>query len=445
MHKGIKTILTLSAAAVLFSACHDNLFESINNEVKLESNGINGAAAISRYADYILFPTGQLYYKTNVSSNTTGLYNRQWKRAQLPETEKVDYIAGQCYYAVSDSANLYITIHSWYENSSGYNSIKNRQIFTTTDTDFSDGIEWTEITLDDTITPIKLFMNNAVDESNRIAYMRAYDSENKTYKIYKMNGTSAPEEITDDTTGLSTDTITAVFFPKDGKTYFSKYYSLTANDEYMYYTNTYSSSGTMATGSSIYRANGYGTYYTYSSASDSDVTEPSAAGWYEKDSDGNYVLTSDTEKTSGKTYYTRSTAEGFLLDSEAASSTSCDAGGIISIAVTSNYLLLGTTSGLSRVVLSSTGSTASLDNIPYTSSSSFSNNGDSIITEYGMSVFTLDPTAAEGDDDEYVASVIYGSISGSSDNWNDTGLYAFYKNRGTWNRDGTSDNSSNGN
>ncbi|MCR5218057.1 hypothetical protein [Treponema sp.] len=446
MNKTLKTIITVSTAAFLFASCHDNIYESINAEVKLESNGINGTGTISRYGDYLIFPTGHLYYKTNQSSNDTGLYNKQWAKAGLPETEKADYIDGQCYYAVGDQSNLYIMIHSWYENSSGYNAVSGRQLFVTTDTDFSDGIEWTEITIDDNLTPVKLFSNNAYDAANRLAYLRAYDSDDSTYKIYSLSGTSSPVEVTDESTGLSSDTLTAVYFPKDGQTYFSKYYSLTANDDYIYYSLTYNNSGSMATGSSIYRADGYGTYYTYSTASTSSDSNPSEEGWYEYDSDSDtYTLSSDTSLDSSKTYYTAKENTGFTLDSAAASATSCDAGGIISMAVTSNYLLLGTTSGLNRVLLSSTGDSTSLDNIPYTSTTSFSNNGNSIITEYAYSVFTLEPSDAEGENDEYVSSVIYGSVSSSSDNWEDTGLYSYYKGRGTWNRDGTDDNSSSGN
>ena len=105
---------------------------------------------------------------------------------------------------------------------------------------------------------------------------------------------------------------------------------------------------------------------------------------------------------------------------------------------------MGTSSGLGRVNIST-------DGTPESSSSDFSSNGDSIISEYVFKVFVLDPSkqedtaSNENGTDEYAASTIYGSIRGSSDTFSETGLYAYYPSRHKWNRDGTSDTSSGGN
>lgn len=55
----------------------------------------------------------------------------------------------------------------------------------------------------------------------------------------------------------------------------------------------------------IHRFNLVGKTTTYT-AVDSPTGNPSTQGWYEKDSSGEYVLTTDTTVQSGKTYYTKS-------------------------------------------------------------------------------------------------------------------------------------------
>ena len=90
--------------------------------------------------------------------------------------------------------------------------------------------------------------------------------------------------------------------------------------------------------------------------------------------------------------------------------------------------------------------------IPNSKTNEFSdsNNADSIISEYVLKVFILDPTKMDdvkntNGTDEYCCSTIYGSITGSADTFKESGLYAYYPERGTWNRDGTSNKELKGN
>lgn len=404
----------LSLSALCLTSCHDSIYEEINKEVKLESWGINGDIySIIRAGDYIYLSNGKIYYKTNKPSSETGLQNRQWHKTNTPSTYAIDYVPATTNYIASDSNYIYALTLFWYENSSGVNKIKYRKIYAAEiPTAASSGLSWKEIDC----TPISattssniriIFDNQAVESADRAAYVNLYSDDDEAFHVYKLNGTNQPQLIPDGTNGTGSDTISAVYFPKNGQTYFSGYYTMTANDEYIYYTTTTTnSSNRVSTDSKIYRANGYGTY----TSSGSEIT-------------------------------------GFTLDSEAAVSTSCDASGILSLAVTKNYLLVGSTSGLHRVVLSSTGDSTSIDKIPYTKCAAFpsQNNGESIITEYCFKVFVLNPDLNESEGDEYCTSTIYGSVSGSSDSWDETGLYAYYPGRGKWNRDGTSNTSSNGN
>lgn len=113
---------------------------------------------------------------------------------------------------------------------------------------------------------------------------------------------------------------------------------------------------------------------------------------------------------------------------------------IYSINITNDYLLLGTSSGIKRLKLGS-------DGVPADSTSSFrsGNNAQSILTERIMRIYVLDNTKDESYTDEYAYMTIFGSISSSSISFDEVGLYAYYPDRNTWNRDGTSNSGSDGN
>ena len=218
---------------------------------------------------------------------------------------------------------------------------------------------------------------------------------------------------------------------------------MTANDKYIYYSKTVTnSSNHVSTSSIICCADGWGEFSTYKKVTPAADANPAQKQWYEYDENLKvYQLTSDTEPVSQKSYYSKSdsVSTGFRITSSASAPEEihCNAGGILSLAATKNFLLIGTTGGLKRTELK--------ENIPSADVSKFPNNGNKISEEYIFFVFALNPSANEGEDDEYCNTTIHGSISGSQDSWDDAGLYAYYKNHGTWNRDGTDDNSTNGN
>ena len=185
--------------------------------------------------------------------------------------------------------------------------------------------------------------------------------------------------------GDRTNAIRACYF--QGTDYFSRGYSMSANQNYLYFVGTYTSGNNVAGNSVLY-------YY-----------------------DG------------GSTIYEASLSAGSLL----------------SVAAAKDYILLGTSSGLGRATLNGD------YGAPTGGTPDFDNNGDSVISEYVFMVFVLDPSKCENNPntitnedgetewlgtDEYGASVIKGSIRSSSDSWDDTGLYAYYPSRDEWNRDG---------
>ena len=105
-----------------------------------------------------------------------------------------------------------------------------------------------------------------------------------------------------------------------------------------------------------------------------------------------------------------------------------DCSDILSIAITSDYLLLGTKAGAYRVARDS-------DNaITSDATSSFSTNARSVLSSYYYiwMMFSLDPTASEADGTLYASTTYKGSASASATYWNNQCLWSYYPSRGNW-------------
>ncbi len=396
----INSIFLCAAFACLvgFSSCHDDIYGAINNEIKLNSSGLQGDMhSIVHYKNYILTCNGEIFYKTNKPSSETKEYNGGWTKAASPTSEKGDNgIPATTYFLATDSEYLYALTYIWVENDDGENEPKTATIYAT-NSDPASGLAWTKVenisggnySFENAkvIFDNKYFYvaeDNSVSIANREAYARIRASSQDTYKLYKLNGSNAPTEVSNPTfigESDATNAISACYF--NGSTYFSKYYGMSSNANCLYYTKTYTRSNNVSTNSSL--------YYITASETASDVTEQSV---------------------------------------------DLDAGGLLSIAAAKDYILLGTSSGLSRVKINET------TGIPDGDTSSMRSNGNSVISEYVFMVFVLNPNKKEGSSsieegtDEYASSTIYGSIRSSSDSWDDTGLYAWYPAQEEWNRDG---------
>ncbi|WP_288567628.1 hypothetical protein [uncultured Treponema sp.] len=398
MKKSIINSIFLSAAfacLVGFSSCHDDIYGAINNEIELNSSGLQGDMhSIVHYKDYILTCNGKIFYKTNKPSAVTGLHNGQWSKTTSPSSEKGDNdIPATTYFLASDSEYLYALTYIWVENDDGENEPKTATIYAT-NSDPATGLVWTKVenisggnySFENAkvIFDNKYFSvadDNSVSIDKREAYARIRATSGTAYKLYKLNGSSAPTEISGETfvdeASNETNAISACYF--NGKNYFSRYYGMTSNANCLYYTKTYTRSNNVNRNSSLY-----------------------------------YITASDSSEKS----------------------VDLDAGGLLSIAAAKDYILLGTSSGLSRVKINET------TGIPDGDPSGMRINGNSVISEYVFMVFVLNPNKAEGSysteegTDEYAASTIYGSIRSSSDSWDDAGLYAWYPEKKEWNRDG---------
>ncbi|MCR5606037.1 MAG: hypothetical protein K6F69_04375 [Treponema sp.] len=105
---------------------------------------------------------------------------------------------------------------------------------------------------------------------------------------------------------------------------------------------------------------------------------------------------------------------------------SCD--DILSMAVTSDYLLLGTESGIEHVAIDSDGAITS-------TTSDFDTNADSVLSSYYYVplVFSLDSSLSEEANTLYGSTVYYGSASASASYYDNICLWAYYPSRGNWN------------
>ena len=398
MKKSIINSIFLSVAfacLVGFTSCHDDIYGAINNEIELNSSGLQGDMhSIVHYKNSILTCNGEIFYKTNEPSTSKNEYNGQWKKTTSPSSEKGDNgIPATTYFLAADSQYLYALTYIWGENDDGENEPKTATIYATNSDPENGDLGWTKVenisggnySFENAkvIFDNKYFSvddNNSVSVDQRKAYARVRATSTGTYKLYELNGSNVPTEVSNptfvDESSNATNAISACYF--NDNNYFSKYYGMTSNANCLYYTGTYTSSNNVNRDSDLY----------------------------------------------------------WITTSGAKSSVDLDAGGLLSIAAAKDYILLGTSGGLERVAINQT------TGIPNGGTSKMTSNGNSVISEYVFMVFVLNPNKAEGSDsteegtDEYAASTIYGSIRSSSDSWDDTGLYAWYPAQKEWNRDG---------
>ena len=365
--KTVKYIIAplFALTSLFFTSCHDDIYNMITREVALE-DGISGdIRSIVPFKNSLYLTNNNIYKKTAESSNSTGKYNGQWSKQSSPLSD------GTVLFLASDASNLYALTTTWEEDEDESEIVeKKRQLWTS-----SDGSTWSEVSVTyDTSSASNLrilFDNQAQEISGNYVIpsssRAAYITayNGSTYITYKLNGTS----VTDGKTNSSAYIKAACI---GSSTAFTSNYALAAGTD--------TSSGT----NRFYWAQNGSTLY-YSAAGATGLTS--------------------------------------------AGSVDLDHGTIYSIAVTKNYLLLGTSSGIARVALS--------NGVPAGSTASFGdNNADSLLTSRVPLLYARNSSANEAEDDEYGCMNIYSYISSSNDTFKEIGLYAYYNGRGNWNRDG---------
>ncbi len=423
--------LTLSLA---LTSCYDNIYELINDEVPLEEYQINGnissmAAGGTSSAEYLFLANGKLY-KRNItaasdsditSTDEESSWNKNWVLQFDPAKDTLGTSktsVDKVIYVAADTTYLYMMTTSWTTGYATYNIEGDRKIWVSSDW----GETFTELDLsslysssfdeimeeypqtyynqEKSVLALDLILSNNAPHNyadKRNAYVRLnyhYDSNTKTYypgSLYKLSGTAQPTEVTSNGAVNSSDsnkkstTASVVYFPKDGQDYFSPYYAMTANSDYIYFSKN-----------------------------------------------DKYIYYADAWDETNKTFTTGSAS---LKSSKPGTST------IWSLGATKDYLFVGSLYGAAQVALGT-------DSVPEASTTNSKVNLTSIFTSSFQvnPVFVYNSSLSIYDTDIWAASKIYGSISTSTHAlFNEVGLYAYYPARATWNVDGTADKDSGGN
>lgn len=384
--------------AALLSSCDGVIFDTIRDEVELTDAQVSGdvyslarhTAADSR--EYLFVTLGKIFKKdvneATTSGNGTDLDEEakgystsdvgNWTQIEKPG--KIAVTISSSYNSASSKSELYLLSLNWESvDSDG----ENEPIDWTLYWSENDGETWTVCTYESGDNVVvsassysqksSVFGTNSVQKEHRAAFA------NLKGTVYRLNGGVATE-ISSDTASYIYDSDSESNLRSvstfDGATfYFTTSYAMTSNE-------TYSSDATI-----LYYASGSSVYYR--KASDTD--------W------------SSAVSVSGIS-------------------------SINSIAYVSGRLVAGTSSGLDNAVLGTTGD--NLD-IPTGDSGTISANATSTLSSYYeiKTVLAIDPSKTDTATDLYASTDFDGTSSSTSATFQNVGLWAYYPERGKWNRE----------
>ena len=221
MKKTALLTLIISSLFILFS-CQDPIYEAIREDVKPEDATVSGnIGSITRYTAggtefLVLAADNGLRYKQKDNSS-----HGAWNTYPIPFTlhsysfDTSSHTGEQILSVLANSTTLYMIsaeyVHTTTEGYSYPSNIKlwGKNITATGNTLDSAG-EWTPITQNNTtLFPVALnsdksyyisnfiaFQTNAPMAAHRAAFIRTYNSTEKAYQYYKLEGLNAPSEIT---------------------------------------------------------------------------------------------------------------------------------------------------------------------------------------------------------------------------------------------------------
>ena len=379
--KNMKFPAFLLSLLPLFFSCHGVIFDTIRDEVKLADAVISGDIQnIIRYKDDIYVSTGKISYRNvSLTKDLSGKTQKDYTEAAPTEVfvaavdKKVEFESfsspvGYIYSLAADSSNLYALSVIIEEDDDGYNVATKRILFSYN----SESKEWKEIwskSYDgDKNDKALLFCTNSPKEANRHAYFR-YRSNVYELTGEKLGDTGMTLGTTDHSTAPTSSTESCTVL---GSTvYFSSAYAMTSN-ETPEKDSTY-----------IYRCSGDTVYYS---------TDGKWSGSASVD------LSSDT---------------------------------ILSLAITKDYLLAGTSSGIVHTPLKADSSNVYA--IPSSGNSDFDTNADSTLSSYYEvpALLVIDSSRSEYDSTIFATCL----TSSTSASLNNVGLWSYFASEGEWNRE----------
>ena len=129
----------------------------------------------------------------------------------------------------------------------------------------------------------------------------------------------------------------------------------------------------------------------------------------------------------GMGYKTSGTSIQYSSNGNEWASVNLNKGKIYSLAVTADYLLIGTENGIIRSSLNS--------GVPSSTISEFSNNAQTVLKTKVTGLYVFAASSNEGSTDEYCIMPSFKYVSSASERVEEIGVYAFYPDRGTWKKD----------
>lgn len=424
-------------AAFSFTGCYDAIFDSIRNEVELEEGTITGFVHnIARYrfndTEYLMTTNGSIYIKrADVSRHGA------WAEVSgngLPGTISYSYwdseFSGVHFYKVAaDANNVYaLGCDFVYDDDETRNVPDKFYLYAADISGSATGLVWnlvTDVTAEinqykDTLTSsnfgmdlsVHLFCTNTYDSANRHAYIRIgggspyiANTANTKWEVYELNGNgSATPRASDETdhAEITSKTLSAVYF--GGSVHFLKFLNAITNEQ-----------------------TGHSAEYLYFGDEGDVLSSCKSSDWNDDIRDF----------CSGKVTTLADGNEDKLVRIGVGTGAP-----IISMCATKDSLLLGT--GYNRSTGSSSGSgkgifkvTLADDGTPGITTVSFSTNADSVMCApyHVRLLFCTDPSKKESEADLYSAvDYIYTAQSAGASITN-RGLWAYYPNRGNWNRE----------
>ena len=401
--KKIVFLTLILSSILLFAGCQDPIYEAIRGDVIPEDPTVSGnIGTITRYTAggnefLVLAADNGLRYKQKDNAS-----HGAWNTYSIPfELHRYDFDSSkhtgeQIISVVANSTTLYLVTAVYkHTNSEGLTYPSNIRLWgkniTASGNNWDSSGDWTLITENNTtIFPVSynssskyyetkfvVFQTNAPINAHREAYIQSYDSTNKVYRYYRLNGVSMPVEFT----------ISSIIDPEPS-----------------------SDSSYVAKARSAVYFNGGIKFFTSSTATTNETYTDEATYFYYTNG-GN------------KLYYDNgSGAKNISADSNYT---------IASLATTADSILLGYGSpyggsggGIGRSILSG--------GIP-TGVTSFDSNAKFQITSSYIVPALVNATPEKTEKD----SCLYASLtfSGTAYNFDNIGLWSYYPSRGNWNRE----------
>ncbi|WP_296323394.1 hypothetical protein [Treponema sp. UBA3813] len=363
--------ISILITGFLFSACDGVIFDEIRKEVKLADAKIAGDIQnIIRFnygGEECVFVTNGKIRYRSVEPDVVDNKGVGFSDFSSP--------SGYVYSIAADTDNLYAMSATIEEDDDGYNAVTKRTLYC------YDSGSWTQI-WSEAYSTKRAFIICTNGQTKREAYF-VYG-----LSVYKLSGSST-----------TIDTSSTSYVYADGNFPIGKGPVTTADP----------SKTPLAVNSCTSLGVG-GTVY-FSSA---------------------YAMTSAKTSTSGETaYYSDGAYVYYSTDGSSWVPVNLGCDTILSLTITNNYLLAGTSDGIVHTPINV--DTNTLAAVPSSGTADFSTNADSALSSYYEipALLAIDPKKNETAGTIYASSI----TSSSSASLNNVGLWSYYASTGEWNRE----------